>query len=222
MQLFSTKSNAVIFCVDWGSSGFSTSNPVQINLCLIDKIVDVFVSWMTKCLNIRSLRMMGHSFGGQVIGYIAQRLNSFGLLPLRIDGLDPGGPYALFGNGIGMRCNGIVNGCAAYVAVYHVDPGQLGTSDLTTGDSIFDFNPQCTVPPFGYFCQPNCGYCINATCSHYSINTVILKLVQNEMIIGTLISNGYVGPNVALTIYTNNAPGVYYVNTYGNQMCPYG
>lgn len=212
MQQFATASNRVVFCVDWGSSGLSCYGYLQIIICLIDKIVDLFVYWLTKCLNIRTLKMFGHSLGAQIIGYVAQRLKALGLLVQALYGLDPAGPGFM----PPLRCQGIVNGCAEYVAVFHSDPGGLGTIDLTIGNSIVLLNKECL------YCQEGCN-CIDLSCSHTYVLEVIRELFQNIPITGIRIANPLspcVGTAITLTVNENMPNGYYCANTYGTQTCP--
>lgn len=208
MQQWADASDATIIAVDWGASGLSCYGYIQIVFCLLSKIVDLFVFWLINCVDIKSLELYGHSLGAQIIGYIAQKLKAIGFKARAVIGLDPAGP----GFGPAFRCQGIVNECAEYVAVYHVNPGGLGTADQTQGNAIFLINPQ------KWFCQPDCN-CFNASCSHSYIWSLFLRLTQNVTINAIRSSNSLtpcVGTTVILTAYGPMPNGIYCVNTYEN------
>lgn len=212
LQQFADDSDATIILVDWGFAGLSCREYSELVLCMIDKMVALSLQWLTKCnVEIETLDLYGHSLGAQTIGYIAQYLTSIDRMPRSVFGLDPAGP----GFGPSMRCHGIQNGIAKYVAVYHVNPGQFGMSDFTIGDAIFLINPQCE------YCQPGCRYA-NWPCSHSYIHTLFKRLIQNETMTAIKaddISTPCVGSDESLTIYRPMPNGVYCVDTYGDERC---
>lgn len=212
LQQYADDSDATIITVDWGFAGLACRNYAELVFCIIDKMVAFSVHWLTKCgVNVDTLDLHGHSLGAQTIGYIAQYLTSIGRMPRRLIGLDPAGP----GFGSSLRCHGIRNGIAKYIAVYHVNPGMYGTSELTSGDAIFLINPQCE------YCQPDCDY-TDLECSHSYVYKVFKQLIQNVTIVATqttTLSTPCVGPNETLSIYRNMPNGIYCVNTYGNRHC---
>lgn len=227
MQQFSDASDASIIAVDWGFSGFSCIGYLQMNLCVIDKLVDLAVHFFTKCnVNTDTLELLGDSFAGQLIGYIAQKLTSIGKTPSKIFALDPAGVG--FSS---IRCEGLRNGTAKYTVVFHSNPGEVGTADLSVGDAIFLFNPQN-----GYV-QPNCDP-NDRPCNHNDMRRVFLQLSQNKTITGTRLENGLQTPgimdftgkhfphcdgsNEALTIYTEMKKGIYCVDNSNSAYKPLG
>lgn len=80
MQQWADASDATVIAVEWGSSGLSCYGNIQMILCLLREIVDLYVFWLKNCVNIRTLELYGHSLGAQIIGYTAQQLKATGLI----------------------------------------------------------------------------------------------------------------------------------------------
>lgn len=215
MQQYADATDATIIAVDWGFAGLSCSNYFELVFCVIDKLVDLSVHWLTKCgVRIGTLDLYGHSLGSQIIGYIAQRLNAAGQLPRALFAFDPAG----IAFGPTYRCQGVQNGVAKYVAVYHFNPGEVGTDNLNIGDAIFLVNSQCA------YLQPNCTF-IDPFCSHTYAREFFLKLTQNVTITAKHISSSPTADdcsNGIVTIYEDMPEGIYYVNTYGSEHCRIG
>lgn len=209
MQEFADISNSTIIAVEWGFNGLSCYGYVQITLCLLDKIVDFIALLLTKCVKIETLQLIGHSLGAQLVGYLAQHIKATsGEQVQKVFGLDPAGP----GFGLGLRCQGIQNWYANYSMVFHSNPCQLGTCDLTFGDTNVLINPSR-----GY-CQPNCrSQCfLNPGCSHSYVVQVFLRLAKKQTLSAVYTRFYPITPGKleTLSIYHNLYPGYYILDTY--------
>lgn len=177
---------------------------------MIDEIVNLFTKWLTKCVDIGTLDMVGHSLGSQITGYCAQRLKSHGFLVRSIVSLDPAGP----GFGPLLRCEGVQSDAAKHVAVLHCNPGLLGTRNLKIGDASILVNPQCK------FCQPGCN--CEAGCDHSYCRTIFRKLIQNDTITATRTDNPYKcsgHQTTELKIFEPIPNGYYCADTFGSEKC---
>lgn len=210
MQQYADASDATIIVVDWATSGLSCYGYYQLVFCLIDQIADLFAHFLSQCVNIEKLHLIGHSLGAQMLGYIAQHLQLREHTVNSFIALDPANP----GFAPNLRCHSVQNKIAQYVAVFHVNPGFLGTPILTTGNSSFLINPQCQ------YCQPDCN--CNPMCSHSYVLKLFLKLTENETFPTTRAESPTECQgveNVNLNIYNNLPDGFYCVNTYNNEKC---
>lgn len=142
-----------------------------------------------------------------MIGYLSQHLKaSSGQQVQRMIGLDPAGP----GFGQGLRCQGIQSSYANYSIVFHSNPCQLGTCDMTFGDTNVLVNPNR-----GY-CQPNCTCYLNPGCAHSYILKAFLQLAKKQTFTATYTPYYPLipGESEQLSIYQNMKPGYYVLDTY--------
>lgn len=210
MQQYADETDSTIISVDWNSSGLSCYGYFQIQLCMIDEIVELFTKWLSKCVNIETLDIVGHSLGSQITGYLAQRLKSHGFLVRSLFALDPAGP----GFGEPLRCEGVQTGVAKYVAAFHCNPGLLATSNFHIGNASILMNPQCN------FCQVGCN--CNPGCAHTFCRDLFLKLTQNHTITATRTDSPLKCPGdetTQLKIFDQMPDGYYCVDTYDNEEC---
>lgn len=210
MQQFANVSNSTIMVVEWGFRGLSCYGYIQITLCLMSKIAELFAYLLHECVAIEKLDLIGHSMGAQIVGYISQLLSQHlnGRRVNRVIGLDPAGP----GFQTGLRCHGIQSGYTMNSMVFHTNPCQLGTCDFNHGDINVLVNPN-----HGY-CQPNCTCFLNPSCSHSYSTILFLKLALNTQLPAIYtpfnpITPGFGEPRL-LTIYQNIPNGFYVLNTY--------
>lgn len=208
MQQFANVSNSTIMVVEWGFRGLSCYGYIQITLCLMSKIAELFAYLLHECVAIEKLDLIGHSMGAQIVGYISQLLALNGRRINRVIGLDPAGP----GFQTGLRCHGIQSGYTMNSMVFHTNPCQLGTCDFNHGDINVLVNPN-----HGY-CQPNCTCFLNPSCSHSYSTILFLKLALNTQLPAIYtpfnpITPGFGEPRL-LTIYQNIPNGYYVLNTY--------
>lgn len=208
MQAFATISNSTVMVVEWGFRGLSCYGYLQITLCLISKIADLFASLLLECVAVEQLDLIGHSMGAQIVGYISQALAANGRRANRVFGLDPAGP----GFATGLRCHGIQSGFAMYSMAFHTNPCQLGTCDFNYGDVHVLVNPNRR------FCQPNCPCFLNPSCSHAYSTLFFLILALNTPVPAIYtqynpLIPGFGEPRL-LSIYQNVPNGYYVVNTY--------
>lgn len=96
--------------------------------------------------------------------------------------------------------------------VFHSNPCQLGTCDMTFGDVNVLINPNR-----GY-CQPNCfDQCfLNPGCSHAYVVQVFLQLAKKQTL-NAIYTRFYPitpGQPASLSIYRNLNPGYYILDTY--------
>lgn len=208
MQQFANISNSTVMIVEWGFRGLSCYGYLQITLCLIGKMANLFANLLLECVEIEQLDLIGHSMGAQIVGYISQALAANGRYVNRVFGMDPAGP----GYATGLRCHGIQSGFAMYSMSFHTNPCQLGTCDFGYGDVHVLVNPNRR------YCQPNCPCFLNPGCSHAYSTLIFMKLALNTPLPAIYtrynpILPGYGEPRL-LTIYQNVPNGYYVINTY--------
>lgn len=208
MQRFADISNATVMVVEWGFRGLSCYGYIQITLCLLGKIADLFARLLHGCVAIEKLELIGHSMGAQIVGYISQYLAANGRRVNRVIGLDPAGP----GFDTGLRCQGIQSGYAMNSMVFHTNPCQLGTCDFNYGENYVLVNPNR-----GY-CQPNCTCFLNPSCSHSYSTILFLQLALNAQLPAIYTRFNPIFPGLGeprlLTIYENIPNGYYVLNSF--------
>ncbi|XP_072938692.1 phospholipase A1-like [Epargyreus clarus] len=111
-------------------------------------------------IDMRTVQLSGHSLGAHVVGYAGSVARDRGVVVGRITALDPSSTkYEGF-----EHSRGLDRSSAAFVSVWHSDPGNYGTSQAL-GDVDVWFNCGGTV-------QPGCkegdfpAFTTDSTCSH--------------------------------------------------------
>ncbi|KAL4705593.1 hypothetical protein ACJJTC_004470 [Scirpophaga incertulas] len=170
-----SKPNTNIILVDWSNmnerpyltNGSVNTQPVGVALATNMNIL------INNGLPLKNIHLIGHSLGGQVVGYTGRTLiNSYGKTLKRITGLDPAFPN-FYPDGIFLKH--IRDTDAEFVDIIHTDAGGYG-APVPTGTVDF-------WPNGGRSVQPGCPVAFPLTdssyCSHWRSWRFYAESVRN-------------------------------------------
>ncbi|XP_073829668.1 vitellogenin-1-like [Musca autumnalis] len=183
----------------------------------IGEILAESLNKLTDYIPVESIHLIGHSLGGQIVGFAGRKFKELNGEPLqRITGLDPANPC--FNEG--ETLSGISRDVAEFVDIIHSNPGVLGKPQ-SLGDVDFYAEGKAAIKPG----------CVNFGCSHersirYYIETIYPGNERNFLAqrCNSLASlnggrcNGSEEPLGYAVPY--DLTGDYYLNVNANQ--PYG
>lgn len=155
-----------VFNVDWGYYGDDPNYVgARYNVPKAAQEIAEFIDVMNEKLglNFKSLTLIGHSLGGQLVGMIGKKVKNG-----RVDtiyGLDPAGP--LFTTS--KPANRLASTDAEYVEVIHTNRLELGYAK-PLGQADF-------YPNWGRN-QPGCGIDIGGSCSHGRAVAFLIEAIK--------------------------------------------
>lgn len=203
--------NATYVVIDWVDNGVSCCSFFELTFCY----PVIIPGWVANRLivgskngffgSIENVIGMGHSLGGQYIGYFAQAVfKAIGRKFLKLISLDAAGPlYEI--NGIG-QCQGVYPDLANYTMAFHTSPYKLGTGNfgITHRPVFFNKNEG--------FCQYNTS-CDIGKCHTYA-HTPVIKLLAHKVVLNAFYSTETTLRPIS--IYDDIPEGTYNVEAVNN------
>lgn len=187
-QELSNQANAQVIDIDWGSSGLSCCNYLELVFCHIDaitkwmgnRIIDSSANGFTA--PIERTWKIGHSLGVHFSTYTAEYVFSkTGRKMYNMIAMDPAGPFFAAEQSPG-RCQSLMIDYFHNSTAIYTNPNLLGTGHFNNAHVKILSNSKKN------FCQHGCEKCDAICCHSYAPQNIFDKLIKKQQLSAKYLS----------------------------------